>query len=152
MIVVEVKSDHKSLPEDCKIQPGHLLLKIGDYYTTACSAMNTLYYIHKIHEQNKDKPLHLTFIIPAAPGSKSVTRVRTLEDPSNKFPREPALLLKSHGIHIVMPISGQTVCYWPYCQVCALFRHCNPGVRAVTVSGITVLPRCGVLRCLFGMM
>ena len=93
MFVVEVKADSKSLEEDSKIQPGHLLLKVGEYYTTACTAMETLYYLYKYHETSKEKPISLTFIIPAAPGSKSVTRVRTLDDPTGKFPREVKIFL-----------------------------------------------------------
>ena len=31
-------------------------------------------------------------------------------------------MLKSEGIQIVMPVSGQTVCYWPYCQI-QMFKH-----------------------------
>ena len=71
---------------------GHLLLKLGDSWTTALRPREALYCIAKMKENLGDGTLNCTFLGPVSSNDKNLQKVYTQRDPSGVLPSEVSLL------------------------------------------------------------
>ena len=83
---------------------GHLLLKLGDSWTTALRPREALYCIAKMKENLGDGTLNCTFLGPVSSNDKNLQKVYTQRDPSGCLPSEVSWGLRVHTASECLPL------------------------------------------------